>query len=138
MARLNRRQITGSAPPAGIATAASYNRVVGANERGRLRFIRLGNPGAQVLRAVPQPKGQEVVAIGDIWEPYLEFAAKKIGTDPKKYHDYRQILDRNDVDAVTINTPDHWHALQTVQACQAKKDVYVEKPLSLAVAEGRK
>jgi len=53
------------------------------------------------------------------------------------HKDYHEVLARKDVDAVVIATPDHWHALQTVDACEAKKDVYVEKPLSLCVAEGR-
>ena len=52
--------------------------------------------------------------------------------------DYRKLLDRRDLDGVVIATPDHWHALQTIHACQAEKDVYVEKPLSLCVLEGRK
>jgi predicted dehydrogenase len=138
MSTPTRRSFHKQAALAGIATAASYSRVLGANDRVRLGFIGLGNRGDQVLDAFLEHKDQEVVAICDIWEPYLEFAAKKIGGDPKRYQDYRQVLDRKDIDAVTINTPDHWHALQTVHACQARKDVYVEKPLSLAVAEGRK
>src|SRR5919205_92833 len=79
-----------------------------------------------------------VVALCDLWQPYLDFAARKAGGSPKIYRDYRKLLDDRDVDAVVIATPDHWHALQTIHACQAGKDVYVEKPLSLCVEEGRK
>jgi predicted dehydrogenase len=79
-----------------------------------------------------------VVAISDLYQPYLDFASKKIGNAPKQFKDYRKLLDVKELDAVVICTPDHWHALQTVEACQAGKDVYVEKPLSLRVAEGRR
>jgi predicted dehydrogenase len=68
----------------------------------------------------------------------MDSAAKKAGTAPRQYKDYRQLLDQKDIDAVVIATADHWHALQTVHACEAGKDVYVEKPLSLCVAEGRR
>jgi predicted dehydrogenase len=67
----------------------------------------------------------------------LDHAAAKIGGSPEQFHDYRKLLDKKDLDAVAVVTPDHWHALQMIQACQAGKDVYVEKPLSLCVAEGR-
>src|ERR1700694_3270705 len=97
-----------------------------------------GNRGDQVLDAFLEHKDCEVTAICDIYQPYLDFAAKKIGTNPRPFTDYRRLLERNDVDAVVIATPDHWHALQTIHACQANKDVYVEKPLSLCVAEGRR
>jgi predicted dehydrogenase len=80
----------------------------------------------------------DVVAICDLYEPYLDFAAKKIGRPVKRFKDYRKLLELKDVDAVVINTPDHWHALQTIHACQSGKDVYVEKPLSLRVVEGRR
>ena len=111
--------------------------MAGANEKVRLGFIGLGNRGDQVLDAFLVQPDCQVVAVCDLWQPYLDFAASKIGTSPKQYNDYRQLLDRKDVDAVVIATPDHWHALQTIHACQAGKDVYVEKPLSLRVAEGR-
>ena len=138
MNKLTRRDFTKSAAAAGVTTAISYSRVIGANDRVRLGFIALGNRGDQVLDAFLAHKDCEVVGICDIYQPYLDFASKKVGTNPKQFKDYRQLLDLKDVDAVTINTPDHWHALQTISACQAGKDVYVEKPLSLCVSEGRK
>ena len=104
----------------------------------RLGFIGLGNRGDQVLDAFLEHKDCEVLAICDIYQPYLDFAAKKIGNNPQQFRDYRQVLERKDIDAVVISTPDHWHALQMIEACRANKDVYVEKPLSLCVAEGRR
>jgi predicted dehydrogenase len=138
MRKLNRRDFTKTAAVAGLSTALASSRVLGANERIRLGFIGLGNRGDQVLDAFLAHKDCEVPAICDIYQPYLDFAAKKIGTNPKQYRDYRKLLDQKDLDGVVINTPDHWHALQTIHACQADKDVYVEKPLSLCVVEGRK
>ncbi|MBI3465589.1 MAG: Gfo/Idh/MocA family oxidoreductase, partial [Planctomycetes bacterium] len=141
MHRITRRDFTKTTVAAGVATAVSAgraNRVLGANERVRLGFIGLGNRGDQVLDGFLEHKDCEVVAICDIWQPYLDFAANKIGSSPVPYRDYRQLLERKDVDAVVICTPDHWHALMAINACRAGKDVYVEKPLSLCVAEGRK
>jgi predicted dehydrogenase len=123
---------------ASAATALGQNRVWGANERVRLGFIGLGNRGDQVLDAFLVHKDCEVVAVCDLYQPYLDFAARKAGGSPKQFQDYRALLDLKDVDAVIIATPDHWHALQMIEACQAGKDVYVEKPLSLRVAEGRR
>jgi predicted dehydrogenase len=138
MSAVSRRDFTKQAAVAGTLTALSSRRVLGANERIRLGFIGLGNRGDQVLDGFLPHKDAEVVAICDLYQPYLDFAAKKIGGSPKQCHDYRKLLAHKDVDAVVISTPDHWHALQTIHACQADKDVYVEKPLSLAVEEGRK
>jgi predicted dehydrogenase len=138
MSKFNRRQFTKTAALAGVSTALSSRRVHGANERIRLGFIGLGNRGDQVLDAFLEHKDAEVVAICDLYQPYLDFAAKKIGSQPQACQDYRALLDRKEVDAVVISTPDHWHALQTIHACQAGKDVYVEKPLALCVEEGRK
>jgi predicted dehydrogenase len=137
---MTRRDFARTATAAGVAsatTALSAARVPGANERVRLGFIGLGNRGDQVLTAFLEHKDAEVVALCDIYQPYLDFAAKKVGTNPGQFRDYRKLLERKDLDAVVICTPDHWHALQTVQACEAGKDVYCEKPLSLVVAEGR-
>lgn len=138
MRKLSRRDFARSAAAAGLATALGRTRLPGANDRIRLGFIGLGNRGDQVLDGFLAHHDAEVVAICDLHQPYLDFAAKKIGTNPKRFKDYRQVLDLKDVDAVVICTPDHWHALQTIHACQAGKDVYVEKPLALCVAEGRR
>jgi predicted dehydrogenase len=136
MTQVSRREF-GKTVAAGVATALSGGRVLGANDRVRLGFIGVGNRGDQVLDAFLAHQDKEIVAICDIYEPYVDFAAKKSGGQPARLTDYRRILDRKDVDAVVISTPDHWHALQMIQACDAGKDVYVEKPLSLVVSEGR-
>jgi predicted dehydrogenase len=137
MTQPTRRDFT-RASAATLATALSYGRVKGALERVRLGFIGVGNRGDQVLDAFLPHKDCSVVALCDLWQPYLDFAAAKAGGSPKTHKDYRKLLDQKDVDAVVICTPDHWHALQTIHACQAEKDVYVEKPLSLCVEEGRR
>ncbi len=141
MRRLTRREFHQRIAAAGVAAALMpqpRTRILGANDRVRIGFIGLGNRGDQVLDAFLKHQDAQVVAISDLHQPYLDFAARKIGTNPTQFRDYRRLLDVKDVDAVVIATPDHWHALQTIHACQAGKDVYVEKPLSLCVHEGRK
>jgi predicted dehydrogenase len=137
MSRITRRSFHSTAAAAGVATALSAGRVAGANDRVRVGFVGLGNRGDQVLSAFLTHKDAEVVAVSDLYQPYMDFAAHKVGTNPEKVRDYRKLLDRKDLDAVVVATPDHWHALITVDACRAGKDVYCEKPLSLCVAEGR-
>jgi len=136
MTTYNRRVFARTLAWATAATAFSTG-IEGANERVRLGFIGLGNRGDQVLDAFLKQPDAEVVAVCDLDQAYLDFAAKKVGTQPAQFHDYRRLLEQRDLDAVVISTPDHWHALQTIHACEAGKDVYVEKPLSLRVAEGR-
>jgi predicted dehydrogenase len=133
-----RREFTKTVLAAGAATALGQTRVRGANERIRLGCIGLGNRGDQVLDAFLVHQDCEVVALCDLYQPYLDFAAKKAGGAPRQFKDYRRLLELKEVDAVIIATPDHWHALQMIEACHAGKDVYVEKPLSLRVEEGRR
>ena len=78
-----------------------------------------------------------IAAVCDVDEERLADAVKKAGVGVQPYRDYRYILERKDIDAVVIATPDHWHAVQCVQACETGKHVYVEKPSSVTVAEGR-
>ena len=134
---MNRRRFGQAAAAAALGTALGSRRVRGANDRVRVGFIAVGNRGDQVLDGFLAHRDAEVVAICDIYQPYVDFAARKVGGQPRQFKDYRQLLDMKDLDAVVINTPDHWHALQMIHACEAGKDVYVEKPVSLVVNEGR-
>jgi len=126
------------AKAAGLSTALSYSRVLGANDRVRMGYIGLGNRGDQVHDAFLEHGDQQTVAVCDLRDDYMDFAVKKSRATPVKYKDYRKVLDDKNVDAVVIATPDHWHAIMFIDACNAGKDVYVEKPLSLTVVEGRR
>ena len=111
---ITRREFTRTLAALSTTAALSSFRVLGVNDRVRLGFIGLGNRGDQVLDAFLKQSDAEVVAICDIYDRYLDFAAQKIGTNPKRFKDYRKLLALKDVDAVVIATPDHWHALQTI------------------------
>jgi predicted dehydrogenase len=119
-------------------TAAGYARILGANDRVRMGFIGLGNRGDQVHDAFLEHADSQTVAICDLNNDYLDLAHRKSRGTTARHTDYRRVLDMRDVDAVAIATPDHWHALMFIDACKAGKDVYVEKPLSLTVFEGRR
>lgn len=123
---------------AAAMTALSYRRVLGANDRVRMGYIGLGNRGDQVHDAFLEYGDQETAAVCDLRDEYMDFAIRKSRANPKKYTDYRKLIEDSSLDAVVIATPDHWHALMFVQACRAGKDVYCEKPLALTVREGRK
>jgi predicted dehydrogenase len=128
----------GATAAAFTLTAAQAQRVLGANERIRIGCIGVANRGRQVLDAFLDHSDVEVAALCDVAQSTLEAASKRVGGKADLYSDFRKVLDRKDIDAVVIATPDHWHALQTVWACNAGKDVYVEKPLSVTIHEGRK
>ena len=123
---------------AAALTALGYQRVLGANDRVRLGFIGVGNRGDNLLRATQEFADQHIAAVCDIREDHLDKAVQTAGTQPARFGDYRKLLEQSDIDAVVIATPDHWHALQMIDACKAGKDVYVEKPLSRTIVEGRR
>lgn len=118
-------------------TAVSYSRVVGANERVNIGLIGCGGRGRQVAGLMRQVPGVEYGAVCDVYEPNARAAREWAGTASQAVGDFRKLLEQKSVDAVHVATPDHWHAAITVLACQAGKDVYVEKPLAHNVREGR-
>lgn len=136
MKRVTRRTFTATASALAL-TAASARRVHGANNRTRLGFIGVGNRGTQLLDAFLTLDDIQVSAICDVYKPYLARASKKLEGKAGEYSDFRKLIESKDLDAVVIATPDHWHAVQTIMACKYEKDVYVEKPLSITIHEGR-
>lgn len=135
---MERRQfIKGILGTAAIASASSAQRVLGANERVNIGLIGCGTRGMAVARLMREVPNVAFVAVCDVYEPNAAKAKTWAGGDCQAYGDFRKVLDRKDVDAVLVATPDHWHAIPTVLACQAGKDVYVEKPLAHNIREGR-
>lgn len=121
---------------AALTTSLLTKPLAGANDKIRVGFIGLGRMGRGSLQVCLRIPEFEVVALCDIYEPNLE-QALKMAPQAKVYKDFRELLAAKDIDAVNVSTPDHWHAYMTVEACKAGKDVYVEKPISVAVEEGR-
>jgi predicted dehydrogenase len=122
---------------AAAALAAPAFGAQGANERINLGLIGTGGRCRHLMQALARIPNVRMTALCDVYEPHLE-AARKLA-DPKAFttRDYRALLARKDIQGVLIATPDHWHVPMTVAACQAGKDVYVEKPLTHDLSEGR-
>lgn len=134
--------LTGAGLASFTANAAAQNQVAGANRRLRVGLIGCGGQGTSDLRAMLRAGNVECVALCDVDDEQTAKTRQLVETQFKQKpdlftRDFRRVLDRKDIDLVIVGTPDHWHALPTVMACQAGKDVYVEKPLSLTIAEGR-
>jgi predicted dehydrogenase len=121
----------------GAMTAASYSRVQGANDRVNIGFLGCGLIGLRHIADFKQLPDVNLAAVCDVYQPRIEYAQSQCGSNPKPYQDFRKMLEDKSIDAVIISTPDHWHALQTIMACAAGKDVYVEKPMTLFIKEGR-
>jgi len=144
MSKLSRRDFMKGTLATGAAMAmlSPNSRVLGANNRLRVAVIGTGGQGWGHMRYFSDIEGVEVVAICDADRAYTEDRANRLekitGKRPKTYVEMREIFDDKNIDAITSATPNHWHSLLTIWACQAGKDVYIEKPVSHNVWEGRK
>jgi len=129
----SRRTVFKSAVAAAIATAR--HPILGANDRVQLGIVGLGGRGRDHIEVYSGLDGDcRIVALCDVNQAARERGVAQVnklkGTTPKDYADMRKLFEAKDVDAVSIPTPNHWHALAAIWACQAGKDVYVEKPAS--------
>jgi predicted dehydrogenase len=120
------------------AAVPAASHVLGSNDRVNVGWIGCGGRGQYDASLLEQIPNVEIIAVCDVYEPHARAAQRQVGSRCQAYHDFRNLLERKDVDAVLIATPDHWHATTTVLACEAGKDVYVEKPLAHTIDEGRK
>jgi predicted dehydrogenase len=117
-------------------TAANYQRVLGAGERVRMGVIGYGLIGKRHVGTFGAMKDVNLVGLAEVHGGRRDEGLKAAGKGAVGYDDFRRLLDSKDIDAVVVATPDHWHAVMTMLACDAGKDVYVEKPLTLFVREG--
>jgi predicted dehydrogenase len=129
---LNRRNFLRGAS---AATALSYSRVMGANEKLRLGVIGVGERGSGDMGNFQRNPDVEVVALCDIYKAHIDSALQH-APQAKTYTNHKELLASKDVDIVLIATPDHWHVPIAIDALNAGKDVYCEKPLSLTPEEG--
>ncbi len=119
---------------------AAQNKAVGANDKIVMGAIGIGSPqsrGRAIANDARRDKSVIYVAACDVDSNHLANAIQQLGPDTKGYEDFRQLLDRKDINAVTIATPEHWHTLCALEAMRKGKDVYCEKPLTLTIEEGK-
>jgi predicted dehydrogenase len=128
-------------PPTAVARTHAQQVARGPNDQILLGIIGVGSQGMSRLREFLAHTDTRIAAICDVDSDHTDRAAAEVekarGEKPKTFGDFRRVLEMREIDAVVIVTPDHWHALPTVRAFEAAKDVFVEKPLSYSVVEGR-
>src|SRR5262249_19887577 len=129
---MNRRQWLGAV---GIA-ASSSRRILGANGKIGVGIIGAGGRGRYLTATFKEDPAAEMRAVCDIYEPNLEKGLAAAGAQAKRYDHHLKLLEDKNIDAVVIATPDHWHAQMIIDAVQAGKDVYVEKPLCHTIEDG--
>lgn len=121
----------------GFSGALLGGQAKGANDRIAVAVIGTGQMGRSNLSVAMQIPEVEVVAVSDVFQPNAEYAQRLTKGRAKVVKDFREIIADKSIDAVCIGTPDHWHPYMAIEACKAGKDVYVEKPISVTVDEGR-
>ena len=143
MKSLNRREfVAGTMGAAASLAALSRGRAAGANEKVVMGVMGLGGRGTYLAGQFAQRPDVEIAYLSDVNTRRFARACAAVekgqGKKPQLVQDFRRILDDRDVDVLVNATPDHWHGLGTIMACQAGKDVYVEKPMAHNIWEGRK
>lgn len=134
---LSRRTFLGGAGALGLAAAAGpLPAAVGPNDRIRVGMVAVGARAQQLLEAIRAIEGTEIVSVCDAYTGRIDRAIERTGGKAKKVRDHREILADNSIDAVTIATPDHLHKRHVIEALEAGKDVYCEKPLTYTIDEG--
>jgi predicted dehydrogenase len=121
----------------GITFITRPERVFGANDRVRVAVCGLKSRGKDHLDAFSRVPNVEIAALCDVDDTVLNKRRGEVGGSPRTFKDVRRLLEDQSIDALSIATPNHWHALMAIWACQAGKDVYVEKPCSHNLWEGR-
>jgi predicted dehydrogenase len=136
MTEPNRRELFRKTAGAAVTTTAfSYSRVWGANDRILVGLIGCGGRGQHVMGAFQKDAKVQIAAVCDVYSQRVDEAQQK-AAGARGFTDHRKLLDVKELDAVDIATPDHWHAPIAIDALNAGKDVYVEKPLTLRIDEG--
>lgn len=138
--KLNRRQVLGGAAAVGAGVIAGTRRAraqspLGANERITMGIIGAGGMGRHHMNVFKQ-LGVRWAAVSDVYEPNLQEGLKLAGDEAKGYPEYERLLDRKDIDAVLIATPEHWHHDHLLAALAAGKDAYCEKPMCWSIEQG--
>lgn len=138
--RVSRRTFVATTAASVIATAASANRVLGANNRLRVGIIGCGGlaQGAHIpaLLKMKETDNVEIVSVCDVYQKRLDQAAKTTGAKP--IQNYHELLSQKDIDYVAVVTPEHWHAKMTMDAADAGKHIYCEKPMTWSIEEAKK
>jgi predicted dehydrogenase len=143
---IDRRTFVSSAAAGIVAagtglSARSQSNVLGANDRITLAFIGAGGMGRSNIGVFGQLPDVRIAAVCDVWDYHAEQASAATRNRPegtvRTFSDFRRVLDLKEVDAVVVSTPDHWHGIVTIRACEAGKDVFCEKPLAHNIREGR-
>jgi len=142
ISRQNRRsflaQATGATFGAAVALAGSRQEgILGANNKLIVGVIGYGEMGTANMASFMKHPDVQIGAVCDVYQPRLDKGIQDAGGRAKAYKDFRQLLDDKDIGVVIVASPDNWHALHMVMACQAGKDVYVEKPISTTLEEGK-
>jgi len=135
MAAVSRRTFLGGAGSLALA-AAEHGKAAEPSDRITVGMIAVGSRAQELLEAIKRNEGTEIVAVADAYSGRLGRAVERTGGRAKPLKDYREILADPSVDVVTVASPDHWHKRHVIEALEAGKDVYCEKPLTYTIDEG--